>query len=178
MSDELGVLGKETEKVRKATKDLGTRLERGLQEQENMVDKVRLFLCVILLPLRKLMLLSAGSRPFRLRRRRTRATPHAQARRNLRSLVSSPLLQLVIHHAERSLVRQSHVEAQGSEEPGSGREGGGGGAEPDGPEQRRLPSAGYGCASGEAGVLQPSASEDLAGASSPSHLFSSPPSSY
>jgi hypothetical protein len=41
MSDELGVLGKETEKVRKATKELGTRLERGLQEQETMVDKVR-----------------------------------------------------------------------------------------------------------------------------------------
>ncbi|GAA5878041.1 hypothetical protein JCM8547_005603 [Rhodosporidiobolus lusitaniae] len=41
MGDELNVLGKEVEKTRKATKDLGTRLERGLQEQETLVDKAR-----------------------------------------------------------------------------------------------------------------------------------------
>lgn len=41
MADELAVLGKEVEKSRKATKDLGTRLEKGLQEQEGLVDKVR-----------------------------------------------------------------------------------------------------------------------------------------
>ncbi|GJN90452.1 hypothetical protein Rhopal_003463-T1 [Rhodotorula paludigena] len=39
MSDELAVLGKEVEKSRKATKDLGARLEKGLQEQEGLVDK-------------------------------------------------------------------------------------------------------------------------------------------
>lgn len=41
MSDELIVLGKEVEKNRKTSKDLGTRLERGLAEQESLVDKVR-----------------------------------------------------------------------------------------------------------------------------------------
>ena len=41
MSDELIVLGKEVEKNRKASKDLGTRLERGLAEQESLVDKAR-----------------------------------------------------------------------------------------------------------------------------------------
>ncbi|BGP17900.1 Rho GTPase-activating protein [Rhodosporidiobolus nylandii] len=41
MGDELNVLGKEVDKTRKATKELGTRLERGLQEQENLVDKAR-----------------------------------------------------------------------------------------------------------------------------------------
>lgn len=40
MSDELVVLGKEVEKNRKSSKDLGTRLERGLAEQEASVDKV------------------------------------------------------------------------------------------------------------------------------------------
>ncbi|GAA6023927.1 hypothetical protein JCM10207_009279 [Rhodosporidiobolus poonsookiae] len=41
MSDELGVLSKEVDKTRKATKDLGGRLEKGLQEQELLVDKAR-----------------------------------------------------------------------------------------------------------------------------------------
>lgn len=41
MADELAVLGKEVDKSRKATKDLGARLEKGLQEQEGLVDKVR-----------------------------------------------------------------------------------------------------------------------------------------
>ena len=46
MSDELGVLGKEVEKSRKASKDLGTRLERGLGELEAGVDKVSLSSCL------------------------------------------------------------------------------------------------------------------------------------
>ncbi|GEM12854.1 rho GTPase-activating protein [Rhodotorula toruloides] len=41
MGDELATLGKEVEKSRKATKELGARLEKGLQEQESLVDKVR-----------------------------------------------------------------------------------------------------------------------------------------
>ncbi|GAA5833122.1 hypothetical protein JCM11251_006522 [Rhodosporidiobolus azoricus] len=41
MSAELGVLEKEVDKTRKATKELGTRLERGLTEQETLVDKAR-----------------------------------------------------------------------------------------------------------------------------------------
>jgi len=40
MSDELSVLGKEVEKTRKSGKELGTRLERGLNEQEGLVEKV------------------------------------------------------------------------------------------------------------------------------------------
>lgn len=40
MSDELIVLGKEVEKNRKTSKDVGMRLERGLAEQEVLVDKV------------------------------------------------------------------------------------------------------------------------------------------
>lgn len=41
MGEELLGINKEVEKNRKATKDLGTRLERGLAEQEALVDKVR-----------------------------------------------------------------------------------------------------------------------------------------
>lgn len=41
MSDELSLLGKEVERVRKGTKDHGARLERALAEQETLVDKVR-----------------------------------------------------------------------------------------------------------------------------------------
>lgn len=41
MSEELTTLGKEVEKHRKTSKELGTRLERGLAEQEALVDKVR-----------------------------------------------------------------------------------------------------------------------------------------
>lgn len=40
MSDELLILGKEVEKNRKLSKDLGARLERGLAEQDAIVDKV------------------------------------------------------------------------------------------------------------------------------------------
>lgn len=54
MSDELAVLGKETDKVRKATKELGTRLERGLQEQETLVDKVRSLVLISSPPLQLL----------------------------------------------------------------------------------------------------------------------------
>lgn len=41
MSEELLTLSKEVEKNRKASKDLGTRLERGLAEQEGLVEKAR-----------------------------------------------------------------------------------------------------------------------------------------
>ncbi|SGZ20426.1 BQ5605_C021g09275 [Microbotryum silenes-dioicae] len=41
MSDELALLGKEVDKNRKSSKELGTRLERGLAEQESLVDKAR-----------------------------------------------------------------------------------------------------------------------------------------
>ena len=44
MSEELTSLGKEVEKHRKTSKELGGRLERGLQEQEGLVDKVSLSL--------------------------------------------------------------------------------------------------------------------------------------
>lgn len=40
MSEELTTLGKEVEKHRKTSKELGGRLERGLLEQEGLVDKV------------------------------------------------------------------------------------------------------------------------------------------
>jgi len=41
MSEELNVLGKEVDKSRKSGKELGARLERGLNEQEGLVEKVR-----------------------------------------------------------------------------------------------------------------------------------------
>lgn len=43
MSEELLTLGKEVEKHRRSSKDLGTRLEKGLAEQEGLVDKVSRF---------------------------------------------------------------------------------------------------------------------------------------
>jgi Rho GTPase-activating protein RGD1 len=43
MSEELTTLGKEVEKHRRSSKDLGTRLEKGLAEQEGLVDKVSRF---------------------------------------------------------------------------------------------------------------------------------------
>lgn len=42
MSDELTALGKEVDKNRKAAKELASKLEKGLQEQEALVDRVRL----------------------------------------------------------------------------------------------------------------------------------------
>lgn len=48
MSDDLVLLGKEVDKNRKSSKDLGTRLERGLTEQENLVDKVSSLLAFLL----------------------------------------------------------------------------------------------------------------------------------
>lgn len=41
MSDELNTLAKEADRNRKASKELGARLERGLAEQDALVDKVR-----------------------------------------------------------------------------------------------------------------------------------------
>ena len=43
MSEELNVLGKEVDKSRKSGKELGARLERGLNEQEGLVEKVICF---------------------------------------------------------------------------------------------------------------------------------------
>lgn len=41
MSDELTALGKEVDKNRKSAKELASKLEKGLQEQEALVDRVR-----------------------------------------------------------------------------------------------------------------------------------------
>ncbi|GAA6053119.1 hypothetical protein JCM3770_002862 [Rhodotorula araucariae] len=60
MSDELAVLGKEVEKNRKATKDLGARLEKGLQEQEGLVDKARTRFDSAAEELERLLLLKQG----------------------------------------------------------------------------------------------------------------------
>ncbi|BGP41630.1 Rho GTPase-activating protein [Rhodotorula kratochvilovae] len=60
MSDELAVLGKEVEKSRKATKDLGARLEKGLQEQEGLVDKARIRFDSAAEELERLLLLKQG----------------------------------------------------------------------------------------------------------------------
>lgn len=40
ISEELLNLSREVEKARKSGKDLGSKLERGLQEQDSLVDKV------------------------------------------------------------------------------------------------------------------------------------------
>jgi len=40
MSEELSTLSREVDKVRKSSKEIGTRLERGLNEQESLVEKV------------------------------------------------------------------------------------------------------------------------------------------
>lgn len=42
MSDELAVMSKEVDKNRKVAKDLAAKLDKGLQEQEQLVDRVRL----------------------------------------------------------------------------------------------------------------------------------------
>lgn len=42
MSDELAVLNKEVDKNRKVAKELAAKLEKGLQEQEQLVDRVRI----------------------------------------------------------------------------------------------------------------------------------------
>jgi hypothetical protein len=40
MSEELTTLTKEVEKSRKASREMGSRLEKGLSEQDSFVDKV------------------------------------------------------------------------------------------------------------------------------------------
>lgn len=60
MSDELSVLGKEVEKTRKSGKELGTRLERGLNEQEGLVEKARVRFDQSAEELERLLLLKSG----------------------------------------------------------------------------------------------------------------------
>ncbi|GAA5852509.1 hypothetical protein JCM9279_003479 [Rhodotorula babjevae] len=60
MADELAVLGKEVDKSRKATKDLGARLEKGLQEQEGLVDKARTRFDAAAEELERLLVLKQG----------------------------------------------------------------------------------------------------------------------
>lgn len=43
MSEELSTLSREVEKVRKSSKELGSRLERNLNEQDGLVEKVCIF---------------------------------------------------------------------------------------------------------------------------------------
>lgn len=52
MSDELAVMSKEVDKNRKVAKDLAAKLDKGLQEQEQLVDRVRLgaFRVVVVFP--------------------------------------------------------------------------------------------------------------------------------
>ncbi|CEQ41510.1 SPOSA6832_03229, partial [Sporobolomyces salmonicolor] len=60
MSEELVTLGKEVEKNRKASKELGSRLERGLMEQETLVDKARTRFDAAAEELERLLLLKSG----------------------------------------------------------------------------------------------------------------------
>ncbi|SCZ87902.1 BZ3500_MvSof-1268-A1-R1_Chr2-3g05370 [Microbotryum saponariae] len=60
MSDELALLGKEVDKNRKSSKELGTRLERGLAEQESLVDKARTRFDSAAEELERLLLLKQG----------------------------------------------------------------------------------------------------------------------
>ncbi|SCV74859.1 BQ2448_7888 [Microbotryum intermedium] len=60
MSDELAALGKEIDKNRKSSKELGTRLERGLAEQESLVDKARTRFDSAAEELERLLLLKQG----------------------------------------------------------------------------------------------------------------------
>ncbi|GAA5877508.1 hypothetical protein JCM1840_003876 [Sporobolomyces johnsonii] len=60
MSEELVTLGKEVDKNRKASKELGSRLERGLMEQENLVDKARTRFDAAAEELERLLLLKSG----------------------------------------------------------------------------------------------------------------------
>ncbi|BGO95571.1 hypothetical protein NBRC10512_007828 [Rhodotorula toruloides] len=60
MSDELATVGKEVDKSRKATKELGARLEKGLQEQESLVDKARIRFDSAAEELERLLVLKQG----------------------------------------------------------------------------------------------------------------------
>lgn len=60
MSEELLILSKEVEKNRKVSKDLGTRLERGLVEQDNIVDKSRVKFDFAVEELEKLLFIKSG----------------------------------------------------------------------------------------------------------------------
>ncbi|ORY69440.1 hypothetical protein BCR35DRAFT_269703 [Leucosporidium creatinivorum] len=60
MSDELTTLGKEVEKHRRSSKELGTRLEKGLAEQEGLVDKARSRFDTAAEELERLLILKQG----------------------------------------------------------------------------------------------------------------------
>lgn len=102
MSDELVQLGKEVEKNRKSSKDLGTRLERGLAEQEALVDKARSFIALNSLPvsLADFKVALAGTEPLRLGSRRARTTTHHQARRIIQGQHGSSLIFWTFHRQQ------------------------------------------------------------------------------
>ncbi|KAK4700938.1 Rho GTPase-activating protein RGD1, partial [Phenoliferia sp. Uapishka_3] len=60
MGDELGGINREVEKNRKSSRDLGTRLERGLSEQEALVDKARVRFDSAAEELERLLLIKQG----------------------------------------------------------------------------------------------------------------------
>ncbi|KAK4050229.1 Rho GTPase-activating protein [Microbotryomycetes sp. JL201] len=60
ISDELSTLGKEVDKVRKASKEHGARLERGLAEQDSLVEKARSRFDTAAEELERLLILKQG----------------------------------------------------------------------------------------------------------------------
>ncbi|GAA5933758.1 uncharacterized protein JCM15063_001410 [Sporobolomyces koalae] len=60
MAEELSTLNKEVDRIRKSSKDLGTRLERGLSEQDAMVDKARTRFDSAAEELERLLLVKSG----------------------------------------------------------------------------------------------------------------------
>ncbi|KAM0786281.1 hypothetical protein ACM66B_001761 [Microbotryomycetes sp. NB124-2] len=60
ISDELSTLGKEVEKIRKASKEHGARLERGLTEQDSLVEKARARFDTAAEELERLLILKQG----------------------------------------------------------------------------------------------------------------------
>ncbi|GAA5912316.1 uncharacterized protein JCM6883_003323 [Sporobolomyces salmoneus] len=71
MSEELSTLSREIEKVRKTSKEMGGRLERGLNEQEGLVEKARTRFDSAAEELERLLLLKSGESLA------TTAIPHA-----------------------------------------------------------------------------------------------------
>ncbi|GAA5970788.1 hypothetical protein JCM3765_006307 [Sporobolomyces pararoseus] len=60
MSEELSSLSRETEKLRKSSKEIGTRLERNLNEQEGLVEKSRIRFDSAAEELERLLLIKSG----------------------------------------------------------------------------------------------------------------------
>jgi len=73
MAEELVTLAREVDKSRKVSKDLGTRLEKGLLEQETLVDKARGRFETAAEELERLLMLKQGESA-----RDTLTSPHAQ----------------------------------------------------------------------------------------------------